>query len=223
MLALLDELTLHDRGHGEDGLGAGRELGEGDGVCGAELFVPLQVAEDMPVFDGDPVDAGHVGGGEDAFAFEEFVVALPSGRVRDDCASFVLLRALIFIEVDEGEHLAANGFVSDPEDEVGSPLHGLGDVREGEQEGAGALGVHGCSIRRAGVERILTERCPDEQRMRDAARCGTWLDLRGCGGGCGGGGGCLPCVALSCWGCNGGFCDVMERVRSSFAQCPLMR
>ena len=45
-------------------------------------------------------------------------------------------------EVDECEHLAADGFVTDPEDEVVAPLKGFGDVREREEEGAGSLGVH---------------------------------------------------------------------------------
>lgn len=51
-------------------------------------------------------------------------------------------------EVEEREHFAADGFVADPEDEVVAPLKGLGDVREGEQEGASALGVHAEEYRR---------------------------------------------------------------------------
>ena len=48
----------------------------------------------------------------------------------------------------EREHLAADGFVADPEDEVVAPLQGFGDVREREEEGAGSLGVHGWEYRR---------------------------------------------------------------------------
>ena len=47
-----------------------------------------------------------------------------------------------FVEVEDGEHLAADGFVAGPEDEGGAPLHGFDGVREGEEIGADALGVH---------------------------------------------------------------------------------
>ena len=105
-----------------------------------ELLLPLRGAEDVPSLDCDPVDAGHVGCGEDAFDFEEFGVALGPGGVGDD------LPVLVLVEVHEREHLAADGFVTYPEDEVRSPLHGLDGVREGEEEGADAFGVHGASI-----------------------------------------------------------------------------
>ena len=38
--------------------------------------------------------------------------------------------------------IAAYGLVSDPEDQVGSPLHGLDGVRESEEIGSDAFGVH---------------------------------------------------------------------------------
>ena len=51
------------------------------------------------------------------------------------------------VEVDEGEHLSADGFVADPEDEVRAPLHRLHDMGEGEEIGAEARGVHGAEYR----------------------------------------------------------------------------
>jgi hypothetical protein len=137
-----DEAFLPGGGQGEDGSGSGRELVEGEGVGGAELLLPFGGAEDAPAFGGDPVDAGHVGSGDDAFDFEEFGVALGAGGVGDDRVCFVSLARGIAVEVDEGEHLASDGLVADPEDEVGSPLHGLDGVREAEEIGSDALGVH---------------------------------------------------------------------------------
>jgi hypothetical protein len=67
------------------------ELGEGEGVGCAEFVLPLGAAEDAPSLGGDPVDAGHVGGGEDAFGFEELGVALGAGGVGDDGADLVAL------------------------------------------------------------------------------------------------------------------------------------
>ena len=140
--AVGDEAFLPGGGQGEDGSGSGRELVEGEGVGGAELLLPFGGAEDVPAFGGDPVDAGHIGSGDDAFDFEEFGVALGAGGVGDDRACFVSLARGIAVEVDEGEHLASDGLVADPEDEVGSPLHGLDGVREAEEIGSDALGVH---------------------------------------------------------------------------------
>ena len=71
-------------GHGENGAGSGWKLVEGEGVGGEELLLPFGGAEDIPALDRDPEDAGHVGGGNDAFNFEEFGVALGPGGVGDD-------------------------------------------------------------------------------------------------------------------------------------------
>jgi Protein of unknown function (DUF3738) len=140
-------------GQGQGGSDSCGEFRERDGVGGAELGLPLGVGEDLPVFGSDPVDAGHVGRGVEALEFEEFGVALGAGRVGDDAGA-------VCVEVDEGEHLSADGFVADPEDEVGAPLHGFDSVRKLEEEGAEALGVHGCKgtrywVRGTGVVRQI--------------------------------------------------------------------
>ncbi len=101
----------------------------------AEVLFPLRLAEDVPALGGDPVDAGEVGGGEEAFGFEELVEALGAGGEGDDGAA-------VAIEVEEGEHFAADGLIAGPEDEVVAPLGGFDDVREMEEEGAGSFGVH---------------------------------------------------------------------------------
>ena len=48
------------------------------------------------------------------------------------------------VEVDKREHLAADGFVAYPEDEVVAPLTGFYGVGEGEEEGSEVFDVHGC-------------------------------------------------------------------------------
>jgi hypothetical protein len=114
----------------------------------AEFVFPLGEAKDVPAFDGNPVDAGHVGGGDDAFDFEEFGVALGAGGVGDQRAIFVSFVAVVAVEVDESEHLSADGLVADPEDEVGAPLHSLDRMGEGQDVGADAFGVDGlCPFR----------------------------------------------------------------------------
>ena len=50
------------------------------------------------------------------------------------------------VEVDEGEHFAADGFVAGPKDEVCTPLHGLDDVGDGQQISAEAFGIHGGKV-----------------------------------------------------------------------------
>lgn len=92
--------------------------------------------EGGPAVEGDPVDAGEVGGGAEAFAFGEVGEALGGGGEGEDAV-------FIGCEIEEGEHFAADGFVADPEDEVVAPLEGFDDVGEGEEEGAGGFGVHG--------------------------------------------------------------------------------
>jgi hypothetical protein len=51
------------------------------------------------------------------------------------------------LEVEKSEHLAADGLVADPEDEVVAPLHGLGYVGQRAKERADALDVHGNEYR----------------------------------------------------------------------------
>jgi hypothetical protein len=52
------------------------------------------------------------------------------------------------VEVDEGKHLSADGFVAYPEDEVVAPLTGFDGVGESEEEGSEAFGVHGSQVTR---------------------------------------------------------------------------
>lgn len=106
---------------------------------GAEFGLPLGIAEGAPALGGYPVDAGHVGSGKEAFALDELREALGAGGVGDDGFAAT-------VEVDDAEHLAAYRFVSGPEQEVGAPLLGFNDVRKGEEEGTGEVGVHDESI-----------------------------------------------------------------------------
>jgi hypothetical protein len=100
----------------------------------------LVFAENIPVFQCDPVGAGQIGGRDDAFSFEQFVE--PFRRGGEGESRFGEPGAAGVVEVDEGEHLAADGLVGDPEDEVVAPLARLDGVREGEEIGANAFGVH---------------------------------------------------------------------------------
>ena len=134
--ALGDEAFLLGWGEVEDGAGAGWKFVEGEGVGGEELLLPLGGAEDVPALGCYPEDAGHVRGGDDAFDFEQVGVAFGAGGVGDD-------RFSVSLQIDQGEHFSADGFVADPEDEVGSPLHGLDGVGKGEDVGADAFGVDG--------------------------------------------------------------------------------
>jgi hypothetical protein len=141
--AIGDEASLLGGGEGEEVAGLLGHLGEGEGVGGGELLFPLGVAEDAPVFDGDPVDAGEVWSGADAFGLEEFGVALRAGGVGDEAGGLISFGAIVSAQVDYGEHLAADGLVSCPEDEAATPLDGLDDVGEGEEKGSNAFDVHG--------------------------------------------------------------------------------
>jgi hypothetical protein len=131
-----DEASLLGGGQGEGGAGLWREFCEGEVVGGSELLLPVGWAEDAPALDGYPEDASDVGGGEDAFGFEELVEALGAGGVGDDAG-----RRAVLLEPDPGEHLAADGFVADPEDES-AELLSFDGVGEGEKEGADAFDVH---------------------------------------------------------------------------------
>jgi hypothetical protein len=90
------------------------------------------------------------------------------------------------VEVDEGEHFAADGFVADPEDEVGAPLHGFGYVGEGEEIGAEALGVHAWTVTGAGTghkRRLNTDCTGGTDIGASAVLC---APVAGDGGGVGG-------------------------------------
>jgi hypothetical protein len=137
-----------------------RQFREDDGVCVAELGLPLGGSKGGPVFGGDPVGAGEVRCGLQALDFDELGEALGTGGEGDDT-----VRA--GREVHEGEHLATDGFVADPEDEVVAPLEGFGDVREREQEGAGSLGVHAEEYRRG----LLTPRCQEVWHLYFGEAC----------------------------------------------------
>jgi hypothetical protein len=144
--AIGDEASLLGGGQGQEGSGLLGHLGEGEEVGGCELLLPFRGAEDAPVFDGDPVDAGEVRGRADAFGLEEVGVALRAGGVGDGAAGLISLGAAAAAQVDYGEHLAADGFVSCPEDEAAAPLDGLDDMGEGEEKGSNALDIHAGSI-----------------------------------------------------------------------------
>jgi hypothetical protein len=73
-----------------------------------------------------------------------FGVALGTGGEHDDVLAAA--DAALGVEADEGEHLAADGFVAYPEDEVLAELYGLDDVGKLVKEGASALDVHGVSL-----------------------------------------------------------------------------
>lgn len=107
---------------------------------------PFGGAEDVPALGRDPVDAGHVRGGDDAFDLEQIGVEFGTRGERDDGAT-------VSVEVYEGEHLSADGLVSDPEQQIGTPLHGFGYVGQGEERGAKAFGVHAGECSAAAVRR----------------------------------------------------------------------
>ncbi len=82
---------------------------------GAEEIFQLGSEEGIPALKSDPVGTGEIGRGDDTFDFKQLVVALGTGGEHEVGASEA--RAGI-VKVDEGEHLAANGFIAGPEDEV---------------------------------------------------------------------------------------------------------
>ena len=65
-----DEGFLLGRGQGEGGDDLAREFGEGEVVGGGKLALPLSGSEDVPALGGDPVDARHVGRGDEVVEFE---------------------------------------------------------------------------------------------------------------------------------------------------------
>ncbi len=138
--AFPDELSLLRPGHGQNGAGLGRQLGERQIVGAAQLLLPLRGAKYSPAIGGDPLDAGEIRRGEEAVDLEQLGVALRPCRVGDH-----LWLTVGLFQPDPGEHLAADGFVADPEDKPAklSTLDNMGQV---EQKGANAFGVHGESI-----------------------------------------------------------------------------
>ena len=136
-------------GQGEGGEDFRRQLGEDEGVGGAKLALPAGGGEDVPAESGNPARTGEIRRGYEAVEFEEFGVAGGTGCVGDEWVQLgrgTHVGRVGVVEVDEGEHFAADGLVADPEDKVGAPLHGFDGVREGEEEGAETFGVHGGKV-----------------------------------------------------------------------------
>jgi hypothetical protein len=130
-----DEFLLLGGGQGQDSTDAGRELVEGQVVCGQEFLLPFGGAEDVPSLDGHPEDAGDIGRRKDAVDLDEFGIALRPCGEGDDARA-----AVVLFETHPGEHLSADGFVAHPEDEA-AELHGFEHVRKGEEIGASAFDV----------------------------------------------------------------------------------
>jgi hypothetical protein len=135
-----DEAFFLGGGHGQGVFCAFGKLLIGEGGGGAEEIFQFGFAENVPMFEGDPVGAGEVGSGDDAFDFEKLVEAFRIGGEGE--RGFGEAGATGVVEVDEGEHLASDGLVGDPEDEVVAPLTCLDGVGKGEEIGANAFGVH---------------------------------------------------------------------------------
>ena len=114
-------------------------------MCGAKLLLPDGLAMRGPGASGDPEDAGEVWSWNDVFLLDQDGEALRARCIGDN-------RFVVAAEVDEDEHLAAESFVTEPEDEVVSPLHRLGYMGKCEEESAGSLDVHDESIGRKGVQ-----------------------------------------------------------------------
>jgi hypothetical protein len=137
LFAVGDDLVSFASGHGEDSLGADGKFLVDEVVGGGELGLPLFGAEGAPGLHGDPLGASEIGRGGDAFDLDELGVVLGGRGEGDD------LTVTDVLEVEESEHLAADGLVADPEDEVVAPLHGLDCMREGKDVGADTFGVDG--------------------------------------------------------------------------------
>ncbi len=102
-----------------------------------KLLLPLGGAKDAPSLRRDPVDASDIRRGVDAVDLQQIGIAFGPGGVGDDAQP-----AVVLLEFDHGEHLAAEGFVADPEDKP-AELLGFDHVRKREEEGADAFDVHG--------------------------------------------------------------------------------
>ena len=105
------------------------------GVGGTQFVLPLRVAPCGPALGRDPVDARHIRRRHQTFALQQLGITFRAGTVGDDAV-------VATIEIQDTEHLAADGLVADPEDDVVAPLHGRNDVRESQQQGAHAICIH---------------------------------------------------------------------------------
>jgi hypothetical protein len=65
-------------------------------------------------------------GRKNAFGFQQLGVSFRAGGERK-------YRFLVVVEVEYGEHFAADRFISHPEDQVCAPLHGFDDVGQAQQ------------------------------------------------------------------------------------------
>ena len=79
----------------------------------------------------------HIRSGDHSLVFHQLVETLRPGRKRHHPPVGVE------IQVDQGKHLASNGLVPDPEDEIVAPLRCLFDEWEFAEEVASTFGVHG--------------------------------------------------------------------------------
>src|ERR1039458_9091313 len=112
-----DENFLLRGGQVEDFAGAGWELGEGEGGGGVKFALPFGVAEDVPTLGGDPMDASHVRGGDEAFDLDEFGVAVGAGGVGEDAVGACPVGIGGGGGGGEGEKLGAGRLFPHPEDE----------------------------------------------------------------------------------------------------------
>ena len=118
--AVGDEAFLFGLWQGEDSLGPGGKFGEGESVRGFESLLPFVIAQNVPALSGNPVNAGEVRGGDDAFLLAEISEALRTGGKGGDVR-------LSRLKAQHEEGLAADGFVAAPVEEA-SPLLDLDDV-----------------------------------------------------------------------------------------------
>lgn len=159
-----DEFAALGCGEGQHVSGAFGESGFDEGAGIAEEGFELGCGEGVPLLDGDPVGAGEIWSGEDAFDFQKLGEALGAGGEGEDGAGFVM-------EVGDGEHFASDGLVADPEDEAFAPLHGFFDVGQGEEPGAEEFGVH---------DEVKDSRSsePASQRVGQRSRAEAWAGRR---------------------------------------------
>ena len=137
--SLCDETFLLGSGQSQDVFCAFGQLVVDHSSGGSQDFFQFGFAEDVPVFERDPMGAGQVGGGDDAFDLEQFMESFRRGGERQ--RSLGKTGATGIVKVDEGEHLAADGLFADPEDEVVAPLARFDCVGEAEKVSADAFSV----------------------------------------------------------------------------------
>lgn len=114
-------------------------------MSAAKVLLPGPGVEGGPLGRGDPMHAREVGCGDDAFCLEHLGEGFNPGEKRADGLAGVEVR----IEGDYGEHLAADGFVADPKDEIVAELDGFDDMRKRAEERTGGRDVHACECRAA--------------------------------------------------------------------------